>query len=265
MKAYDFEYDGIRLSDLGFMICDFGKKKNLQTISNGAQIDFDTVSTQFGSKFEQVSTSYKKCLETSFYICKNPCDNSNLKIEVYEERDLVAWLNRKKYLRLQFIGDDYEDVYYEASFNMKRIESGGELIGFQLDMQTNRPWALSEPRTFLIKNITANGERTIIDNSDEEGFIYPDVEITVNQTGNLTIYNSLEDRTTYIANCTQGEKITMSYPIIESSLQSHSIQDDFNWKFFRIANTFKNKENIIKISLPCTMKITYSPIVKKGL
>ena len=65
-----------------------------------------------------------------------------------------------------------------------------------------------------------------------------------------------------IANCTQGEIIRLKYPMINTSVSSHKIQNDYNWKFFRIANTFSERVNEITISLPCTIKIKYSPIVK---
>ena len=68
-----------------------------------------------------------------------------------------------------------------------------------------------------------------------------------------------------IANCKAGEVITIKYPIIKSSLPNHMIQNDFNWKFFRIANSLKDRVNELTISLPCTIKMKYSPIVKVGI
>ena len=57
----------------------------------------------------------------------------------------------------------------------------------------------------------------------------------------------------------------MNYPVIQSSISSHNIQNDFNWNFFRIANTYDNSRNDLTISLPCAIKVEYSPIVKVGL
>lgn len=110
------------------------------------------------------------------------------------------------------------------------------------------------------------------DTSYEEGYIYPQMEITIGDIDDkpvnerkLTIYNSIENRETYIKNCTSGEVITFDYPVIQSSDLSHDIQNDFNWKFFRVANTYDNSRNDLVISLPCSIKIKYSPIVKVGL
>lgn len=264
MKSYDFEYDGLCLSEMGYIICKFGSD-GLQTISNGSQITFNTVSIQKGSKFEISSIEYSEYLETTIQICKNNClSNEDLEISVSECRDLMSWLNREEFHKLKILSDDYLDLYFEASFNISRIEMDGVLCGLELHVITNRPFALREPRRVVIKNTIENGIKSIYDISDKEGYIYPYVEITINQDGDLKIHNDLENRDTYIKNCVRGEVITMDYPIISSSLESHSIQNDFNWNFLRIANTFKNKQNRFTISLPCTIVIKYTPIVKTG-
>ena len=117
----------------------------------------------------------------------------------------------------------------------------------------------------MLEDVWQICKHSINDTSYEEGHIYPYVEIAINADGNLNIYNAIEDRSTYIANCVAGEVITMDYPIIQSSISSHNIQNDFNWNFFRVANTFNDSRNDLTISIPCTIKIKYSPIVKVGL
>jgi len=72
MKCYDFEYDGLNLSNLGYIVCNFGQD-GIQTISNGSQVTFHTVSTGYGSKQELTSVEYQECLETSVQSCKYPC------------------------------------------------------------------------------------------------------------------------------------------------------------------------------------------------
>ena len=106
---------------------------------------------------------------------------------------------------------------------------------------------------------------SINDTSYEEGYIYPHMEIIVNADGDLHIHNAIENRNTIISGCLTDEIITMDYPVIQSSISSHNIQNDFNWNFFRIANTYDNSRNDLTISLPCSIKLTYSPIVKVGL
>ena len=264
MKAYDFEFDGRSLSDFGYIICKFGSER-LQTISNGSQITFNTVSMSNGNKYELVSTEYDDCLESVFQICKNPCNSNDLEISIDELRVLSRWLNRKEFHKFKILNDEYLNIYFEASFNISRIEMDGKIYGLELKVKTNRPFALQEPKKVILKNLIANGEKIVKDYSDVEGYTYPEVKITINEDGDLSIYNAIENRTTFIANCVAGEVIKMNYPIIESSVSSHEIQNDFNWNFFRIANTYKNSVNKLNISLPCTIELSYSSPIKVGL
>lgn len=305
MKAFDFEFDGKRLSDFGMIICIFGDK-GLDTVSNGATITFNTVPTLGGAHHKLTSVSYEDCLETTIQICQNPCVGEVIEISSVAFRELTKWLSRKKFLKFKILDEDHIDLYYEAKIDISRIEIDGKLIGLELNILTNRPFALKEPRNISVKLKEVYGweeykdgvwlgyatstdenayphngaptedgyqhiylgeiyEGFINDTSYEEGYIYPRTEITINQDGNLKIYNAIEDRNTYIANCVAGEVITLDYPIIQSSVSSHNIQNDFNWNFFRIANTYENSRNDLIVTLPCSIKIEYSPIVKVGL
>lgn len=264
MKAFDFEYDGARLSDFGYIICRFDSS-GTDTISNGSTITFNTVSTLNGTKHELTSSIYEDCLEATFQICKDPCVYSDNEISLDEMRDIMRWLNRKGFYKFKLLDMEYSGIYFEASFNVSKIEIGGKICGFELEMITNRPFALQEDVSLTINNTKANVVRSFVSQSDEEGFIYPNMEIIVNKSGNLEIYSITEDRTMRITNCTAGEVIAIDYPVISSSLKSHKIQNDFNWVFFRVSTSFKDKTNEFTASLPCSIKITYSPIVKVGI
>lgn len=264
MKAYDFSYDGKNLSDFGMMICRFGSD-GLETVADGAEITFNTISTHNGAKSELTSVVYENCLEATFQICKHSCSGGMQEITAAEHRNLTKWLNRKRFLKLKIFDKDYMDLYYEARINVSKINLDGKLVGFELNILTNRPFALRDPVTININNTKANGQHSINDISHEEGYIYPYTKITVKEAGNLKIVNAMENRSTYIANCAAGEKITMDYPIIQSSDPSHKIENDFNWNFFRVANTYDNSRNDLTISIPCSIELKYSPIVKVGL
>ena len=266
MKITDFSYgeNNKKLSDFGFIVCRFDSG-GLDTVSNGAVVEFNTVSVQNGIKQELVSSSYGDCLEATIQVCRNPCANGDIEIDQTTFRELTRWLCRRKFLRFKPISNEYLDLYHEATISVSRVEIDSKLVGLELEIRTNRPFALKEPRIINITNTETNGKHSINDASHEEGYIYPKTEIVVNQDGNLNIYNAIEDRNTFIANCKKNEIITMDYPVITSSLSSHNIQNDFNWNFFRVANTYENSRNDLTISLPCSIKIEYSPIVKVGL
>lgn len=267
MKALDFEYAGRKLSSYGMILCKFGSDGGVETLSDGSEITFNTIPVLGGTKHRLVSTTYDSCLETTLQICKYSCAGDIREITATEHREITKWLNRKNFLKFKFLDENNIDLYHEAIINISKIEIDGKLMGLELNVFTNRPFALHEPRTIVINNTKSNGTYSLNDTSYEEGYIYPFMEITVHQSGDLKIHNAIEDRSTFIGKCVAGEIITMDYPVIQSSLSSseHDLNNNFNWNFFRIANTYENSRNDLTISLPCTIKIKYSPIVKVGL
>ena len=264
MKAYDFEYDGLNLSDKGFMLCSFDKSK-IDTVENGVEINMETSPFYNGDVNYILTANYESTLTATFQICKNPCTGEDLNITVDEVRDMASWLCRKGFYKFKIFDDDYLNVYYEATFNMSRIIRNGNVIGLELEMITNRPFGVMEDTVINIKNEVENGVENFYSISDDEGFIYPKVKITIKQDGDLKISSIFVQRDTIIKNCKAGEIIEMDYPVIKSSLESHKIQNDFNWNFFRIENKFKDKRNLIQISIPCEIEMIYSPIAKIGI
>lgn len=264
MKATDFEYDSLRLSDFGMILCKFDSS-GMETITNGSEITFNTVSTMNGMKHQLASATYDDCLTFTLQICKNPCLHTNMEISLEDICNITRWLNRKSFHKFRLLDDEYAGIYFEASFNISKVEMNGKTVGLELEAFTNRPFAVREPVILTINNTDPSKTKAFFSKSDEAGYIYPNMEITINQAGNLEIYSITENRTMKINNCKAGEIITVEYPLITSSLSSHKIQNDFNWIFFRVATSFKNKENEFTVSLPCTIKIEYSPIVKVGI
>lgn len=269
MKASDFEFNGKRLSEFGCIIANFDGGKGLETI-DGAEITFNTIPSFNGSIYHLASSVYESCLETTIQIAKYSCSAGIQEITATEHRNLTRWLSQKKFMKFKILDENHIDLYYNAAFStISKIEIDGRLMGLELNIVTNSPHAFKEPKAITIKNLEANGKHSINDVSHEEGYIYPLTEITIGDIGSekktLKITNAIENRETIIKNCVAGETITMDYPVIQSSISSHNIQNDFNWQFFRVANTYENSRNDLTISLPCTIKIKYSPIVKVGL
>ena len=267
MKALDFEYDGYLLSDFGFMICSFGDK-GLETISNGSKISFNTTPIFNGSKSLLTQVSYDENIECNFAICKNPCVTASGDVEpitATEESQIMRWLNRKKFLKFRVLQDGYEDIYFNGSFNIDKYVLDGNVYGFELTFTSNRPYAIYDSVMYNFTISTENGNYVINDISDEIGHIYAKMKIKCLSSGNLIINNSIEKRDTVIKNCTQNEIITLDYPIIESTLISHKLQNDFNFNFVRIANTYENTLNKLTFSLPCEVQLSYNPIKKVGV
>lgn len=268
MRAIDFVYDGLSLSSYKFIVCEFDYASDAATVDSGSQITFEKVAKHDGKKHTLVDAIYEDCYEVEFDIIKDPdkYDGEDRIISDEEYTQIARWLNRREFLKFNFVDDERtgDICYFNASFNLSKIEIGGKLYGIHLSMETDAPFGYGET---IVENNTvseANGSFTINDKSDEIGYIYPDVTITCNQSGKLEIRNSLINCKVEINNCSSGEIIHLygDAQIIETSVLSHKIQNDFNFQFLKIGNTFSSRLNTITVSLPCTIEIQYEPIIK---
>jgi hypothetical protein len=193
-----------------------------------------------------------------------------MEISVDDLRDLTRWLCRKSFHKFKLIDNELSGIYFMSSFNLSRIEIDGKLIGLELTAITNAPYGFAEDVTVKF-DADAGEVISVYNRSDNEGHIYPNVKITIkeiNEDGNLVVTNHTEDRKTEINNCKSNEVITIDYPMISSSLEDKretKITNDFNWVFPRLTSTFKNRLNEIETSLPCSIELTYTPIIKIGI
>lgn len=270
MYAVDFSYDGQYLSDYGLVICSFDGPSGSETVSAGSKITFNTVPMHSGKNYSLTGTQYDECITATFSIAKNPCyheNSNNMKITNEEYRDIMRWLNRRGFLKFQIFDENETErdaCYYNASFNVEKVLLGGELYGLTLTMETDKPFGYGEERTFLYR-MKVGAEYDLWDLSDEIGYIYPNMIITCNESGDLQLENLTEECLMEIKNCSAGEVITIdgtSQIITTTYKESHAIYDDFNFEFFRVGNTFNNRNNIITTTLPCTLEIRYEPIIK---
>lgn len=259
MDAADFMYDGLFLSDFGYTICHFDNAGGITTESAGSQLTFNRVAAGNGERYYLAGAHYDECFETNIDICK--CSEA---ITLDEYSSIMRWLNRKEYHELLIRTSEWDAVRYYGTFNVSKVEIDGRLIGFTLNFISNSPFGrmVQEEDTFVIQK--AGGTIVIYDESDEIGFIYPDfMEIKCMSSGDLTITNSLDDRITSIKGCKNGEVITMDGTVSSlSSSENRKILNDFNFMFPRIGNTATSSENIWTFSLPCEVRLKYSPIRK---
>ena len=262
MVAYDFEYDGILLSDMGCMLCVIDTSLD-QSITVGTDITFNTVKAFGGKHFYSTHTTYESPIEQTYEICKR-CDYDSDGFTVDEVRKLTKWLKRMNKHKLKFIGDEFKDFYLEASFNVCSVEKSGKILGLQLNMQANTAYPIHEPiKLSFVSN--GDGKYAIKNESDDEGIIYPDAKITVSDNCDVNIsvvHDQKVVSNTVIKNCVSGEVITLSYPIISSSVSSHNIADDFNWDFPAFENEYNNSTNTILIPSKCKVQFAYTPAVK---
>lgn len=265
LQAQDFEYDGEFLSDKGYIICSLDNK-NEDTIDSDSQLTFNTESFANGKRFDIASAIYKDRIEFSFLIMKIPYGKTQdeLRISTYESREIKRWLNRPTFKKFKFIQPEWEDIFMMGSFNVSNVEIFGTVYLLELKFISNSSMAFKEDIVHKFTSSDSNNEYVFYDESDEIGYIYPNtLKITCLEDGDLEIHNSIENRTTIIKNCIKDEVITFNDDLyFFSSIPSHKIQNDFNYIFLRIANSYENNCNKLTFSKSVTIEFSYNPYIK---
>lgn len=272
MYITNFEYDGTVLSDFGFIVCEFNRQSGANVTQKGSEVSFITYPVNAGKRFIVGGTKYEDCLEATIQICKDPeiFTEEEMVISPEEFRQLSRWLNRREFL--WFHGYDTcgcapATAWFRASFRLSKIQFAGDTVGISLDITTDSPFGYGEEVRQTVSFTDGELTKNIRDQNDEIGEITPYMEVTCNGTGALSLANEMTGRTFSVENCSSGEVITQSGDtmIIETSDDAHDIANDFNYEFFRLGNTYSDRDNMVTASMPCTVVLSYRPIYKDTL
>lgn len=269
MYATDFEFDGKRLSDFGYVIASFDGEGDGAAMS-GANISLSTSSSLGNERFDLFNVTYGEPYSITFTIMRNPCaysDQEDMYLSPLEISTLQRWLCRKNhYCKFKIDQNEYENIYWMGTFTSQQYVMNGHIIGLELTFTADSSYGHIDNIT-LDYNVSANGNFTITDISEEEGYIYPDLVIKLNSAGNLAITNSRDTKVTQINNCSANEIITIDgdHLTIKSSLSTHDLGKDFNFIFPRIINTYEDVINTFNSNLACSLKVTYAPAIKTGI
>lgn len=268
MFGTDFEYDGKRLSDFGLTVLSFNGVNN-DIASSGADLTFGQVRTAGGDNYNLYSSTYDSAYSITFQVGKNPCKLLNQE-EMYfspiEASAIQAWLCQDEYCKFKIQQDGYEKIYWNATFSSKQILVNGRIVGLELTLFTDAPYAYME-EIEITKEVKKDKPFVVYSLSDEIGNIRPYLEVKLKESGeNFVLSNSLDSLTTEVGNVSVDEVITFygRSQNITSSLE-REIADDFNYHYPIIGNTKDTRLNEFTTNLDCEITIKYSPIIKVGL
>ncbi len=263
----DFMFDGQLLSHFGYMMCSFDQSVDENIVVS--EMDYTDISSPLSDVSHKVATSYSNNYQRTIQICKNICDNQeDDELTNDDISELAKWLCRKDYKWFKWVDDEDDDeIFYEVRCTLSKVLLHGVCRGVEITIQSNRPFAVTKPIT-SIYSLEADSSFKINCFSEEEGYIYPDMTITMRGGGNFELTNVNENRTTAIDNCIADEVITIDGSDIlqiTSSNSSHSLAKDYNYKFPRLVNEYRNSVNTFSCTLPCIIALTYRGIRKVGL
>lgn len=251
------------------MILSFNGVNNDDTASSGADITFGQVRTAGGDNYNLYSSTYDSAYSITFQIGKNPYNIScqeDLHFSPIEVSEIQAWLCQDEYCKFRIDQTGYENIYWNATFSSKQILINGRIVGLELTLFTDAPYAYMD-EVKIVKEVKKDKPFVVYGLSDEIGNIRPYLKVKLKESGEKFILsNSLDSLTTEVKYVSEGEVITFygRSQNITSSLE-HEIADDFNYHYPIIGNTKNTRLNEYTSNLDCEITIKYSPIIKVGL
>ena len=269
MDFSDFEFKGLRLSDLGFVVCSFDGPSGLQSVDTGGRLTFQTVPNHKGTRWSVAGAGFAEPLKANFSICKNPCEFDRPWVSPSEHLEIMRWLSGSTYAKFHPIRDTYWDTYYNALFDVDARVLDGRIVGYDLTLYTDSPYGHGE--TIGIAQGMAIS-RTIItfdDESEAVGEQYPDIDIDVIVDGDIHLLHTAPGNTAeelIITGCVAGESISLRYPMISST--GNGIENRFNWIFPTVRNIYGDKTNQYKLTgstATIDVSFEYSPTKLKAV
>ena len=236
----DFIFDGQALSDFGYLMI----YENSEDVIDVSNMQYETIKAALSDEAHRVAHTYESNYTSTFFIMKNPCVylDEDLNLTSDDIRELTRWLARKQYKWFRFIDEeDNDETWYKAQIVVQKEFYGGNCIGLQLTVNANAPYGFSRE----IKHEISSDTFDINVQSDEEGYIYPDMTIEVETSGDVVLTNDYDGRQTIIRNCQASEIITIQGGDTQqiSSNIDHDFTNDFNYVFPRLCNQYGNNKN----------------------
>lgn len=243
INAKDFTFCDKKLSDFGFMIADFDN--SLDDSASCGNVELITTRPPMSANNIVHGISYGDPIKLEFQIVKFDfanCICSETPVTNEEQENLMRWLIKRNYNYIYF--DDDIHLCFNVHMNVTPKKVGGVIRGFQITATNDSVYSYSKPYSYYY----SAGKHIFTDESSVIGYIYPNLVIEANNDGEISI--EVEgDKKMIISNCVQGEIITVDceHGIIESSLASHNLSQDFNFEFIRFCNTEETRENTVNI------------------
>lgn len=268
MRVYacDFLFNGVSAHSQGFGLCTWDEGGNADVTNAGSTIELTTAKPVRSDKWYSYGQEYSKPLTFKIHLIK--IDYSD--ISAREKAMIARWLLRNDgYKKFQFGSDGYFDIVYNATgIDMKEINVIGT-VGLEVEFVCESPFGHSPTQT---KQYKVNGQNQVYNfanGSDEIGYLYPRMIITVDADCDISIVNQFDaNRETKITKCKAGEIIRLNneLKIIKSSIPLlHEIQDCFNYQWLRFYRNDFDGNNTLIMSGNFTIKMEYEYVRKIGV
>ena len=265
----DFIFDGMSLSEFGYMIVNDGVEDDNLDVSS---MTYTTIKSPKSDISHSVDYQYETNYSRTFEIMKGGCDlvGNDYFLTNDDISEITRWLVRKEYKIFKEINtDDVTDcTYFFTQNTVTKNMYAGNCIGLLITVNANSPYGFTEIERVQWDTSTST-EKNIKLDTDEEGYIYPSMKIVCLNDGDFTINNSYENRDMTIKDLIKGEEIIIvggDTLQISSSNANRNFSSTFNYKFLRLCNMYGNtNNNLVCKSGECNILFTYRGIRKVGM
>lgn len=233
----------------------------LETTSSGSKIELSTQKLQGRNQWYYYSSTYNEALTFTAQMIKK----DGAEFTRQELATLSRWLLRKDgFKKFEFIGGNLTGItFFVTVTELNELSVSESVYGVEAKFTCNAPFGYGK-EIIQEKEFIGNDDYVIMNRSDENGYLYPDITIHILQDGDITIRNQ-ENRETIIKKCIVGEVISIDGNSRLISSTKPDISSRFNYKWFRLIRFENEVENKITSTAPCKIKIQYRPIRKVGV
>lgn len=259
----NFQYDQEYASDYQLTVCSFSDSGGVENAPGGSEFSADQIKITGTDEFAIITSDYASALLFTFQACKIDANHSPAEISAEEFSKINRWVNRKESHKFKIDSAGYEHIYFMGRFNIQAVKIKGILYGIEFTFISDYPYGFMDE----ITNTYSGKEFMVYNHSDETGDIYPYTVIKCLESGDLRIVNSMDSEEFELKNCSVNEIITVDnkHRVITSSDSNHDLNEDFNFNYIKLCNTYGERRNNYTSSFNIEMEIKYSPIRKVGI
>lgn len=211
--------------------------------------------------------TYNEKLKPTVVLIKNNChDASDYMLSEFEIRHILRLITgQHNYIWMKVITEEIsEDTWYRVKvIDTALVKLAGKNIGLKINMECDSQFGYSPLQTLNISE-TAYKKFNIFNNSDDiYTYLFPEVQITMKQSGNLELINETENWYTIINNVSYDEVLNLDCErqIITSSFNHINVLlNDFNLHWIR----FVDGVNVYSANLNCDIQFKFRMRRKGG-
>lgn len=244
-KSLDFTYDGKSSTDYGLVLASLSKS-GVKEYSIGVPLTIEEHKIKRNPKPLFLGTEVAEKLQFEvemIYISPDP-----LKPDLTRQTigSILKWLVKSEYHEFRVIDEDYSNIIYNCIFTEpQQINYDQYTFGLKFVAVCDRPWGYKKQT--ISKNVAGNATFIMNNPSFYNGYIFPEVEITLGAGGgNFSIINNSDNGRSFTFTELAGDEVIYVNNERNEIISNNGINrnNKFNFNWFRIAPTFSNSITI---------------------